>query len=168
MHQIDWETLRSSAFEMIGRAYAPYSSYPVGAAGVTEGGRTVTGCNVENVSSGLTLCAETVLVGNLVARGLGPLRALVVVDAAGAPIAPCGRCRQVLYEHGGAELLVASPSGPPWTLAELLPHPFGPDDIARAGRAIGTGPGRLAAPPPGLGPGQRALEPGGDTGPDPR
>src|SRR5699024_3895382 len=83
VHTIDWETLQSSAFEMVRRSYAPYSGYPVGAAGVTVGGRTVTGCNVENVSSGLTLCAETVLVGNLFALGGGRLRAVAVVDAAG-------------------------------------------------------------------------------------
>lgn len=162
VHTIDWETLQSSAFEMVRRSYAPYSGYPVGAAGVTVGGRTVTGCNVENVSSGLTLCAETVLVGNLFALGGGRLRAVAVVDAAGRPIAPCGRCRQVLYEHGGPELLVAGPDGP-WTMADLLPHPFGPEDLGRHGRPVTTGPQRLTGPPARLPEGHRALK-SGDTG----
>src|SRR5699024_9688520 len=162
VHTIDWETLQSSAFEMVRRSYAPYSGYPVGAAAVTIDGRTVTGCNVENVSSGLTLCAETVLVGNLFALGGGRLRAVAVVDAAGRPIAPCGRCRQVLYEHRGPELLVAGPDGP-WTMADLLPHPFGPEDLGRHGRPVTTGPQRLTGPPARLPEGHRALK-SGDTG----
>src|SRR5699024_10604058 len=81
---------------------------------------------------------------------------------AGRPIAPCGRCRQVLYEHGGPDLLVAGPDGP-WTMATLLPHPFGPDDLARRGRPVTTGPERLPGPPAGLPEGHRALG-AGETG----
>lgn len=127
--EIDWENLRSSAFEASARAYAPYSGYRVGAAAITLEGLLVTGCNVENVSLGLTLCAETVLVGNLFAAGGGRLRALACCDASGAALMPCGRCRQVLYEHGGPELLVDAAGGP-LTMAALLPHAFGPEQLA--------------------------------------
>lgn len=126
---IDWESLRSSAFAVSAGAYAPYSGFRVGAAAVTEHGQIVRGCNVENVSLGLTLCAETVLVGNLFAAGGGRLRALVCCDAEGAPLMPCGRCRQVLFEHGGPGLLVDAADGP-LTMAELLPHAFGPAEWA--------------------------------------
>lgn len=122
---IDWETLRSCAFDASESAYAPYSGFHVGAAALTVDGRVVRGCNVENVSLGLTLCAETVLVGNLFAAGGGKLRALVCCDGEGAPLMPCGRCRQVLFEHGGPGLLVDAASGP-LTLDELLPNAFGP------------------------------------------
>ncbi|KSU59552.1 cytidine deaminase [Gordonia sp. SGD-V-85] len=113
---------------MIGRAYAPYSRYPVGAAGITAEGGVVAGCNVENVSYGLGICAEVALVAALVNDGGGALRAVSVCDARGAVLMPCGRCRQVLLEHGGRELLVDHPGGPRM-LAELLPDAFGPDDL---------------------------------------
>ena len=122
---IDWEYLRSCAFAASAGAYAPYSGFRVGAAASTLDGRVVTGCNVENVSLGLTLCAETVLVGNLFAAGGGRLQALVCSDADGAPLMPCGRCRQVLFEHGGPDLLVDAADGA-LTMAQLLPHAFGP------------------------------------------
>ena len=125
---IDWTALRANARDAMERAYAPYSRFPVGAAALA-GDRVVTGCNVENVSYGLGLCAECVLVGNAVATGGGRLRAVSVCDSRGAILMPCGRCRQVLYEHGGAELLIDHPSGPK-RLAELLPDAFGPDDLA--------------------------------------
>jgi cytidine deaminase len=132
---VDWEALRREAREMTGRAYAPYSGVLVGAAGLAEDGRLVRGCNVENASLGVTLCAECGLVSDLVAGGGGRLVALVVVAGDGRPLAPCGRCRQVLYEHGGAELELDRGYGPPVPLGALLPDAFGPDDLRdRAGR----------------------------------
>lgn len=125
---IDWAGLRASAREAMARAYAPYSRFPVGAAALA-GDRVVTGCNVENVSYGLGLCAECVLVGNAVATGCGRLLAVSVCDSRGAILMPCGRCRQVLLEHGGAELLIDHPAGPK-RLGDLLPDAFGPDDLA--------------------------------------
>ncbi|WP_066905424.1 cytidine deaminase [Millisia brevis] len=128
MTDIDWNTLRQTASEVMTRAYAPYSGYPVGAAALVDSGRIVSGCNVENVSYGLALCAECTLVGNLIATGGGRLLALLCCDARGETILPCGRCRQVLYEHGGGEMLIDTPAGP-MTLAALLPLAFGPDDL---------------------------------------
>ncbi|MBD0863824.1 cytidine deaminase [Gordonia sp. zg691] len=124
-----WKELRDSAIGMIPRAYAPYSGYPVGAAGLTPDGRVVTGCNVENVSYGLGICAEVALIAQLVSGGERTLDAVSVSDARGAVLMPCGRCRQVLLEHGGPELLVDHPDGPR-RLGELLPDAFGPDDLA--------------------------------------
>lgn len=133
MSDIDWNTLRDKAIRAMGLAYAPYSRFPVGAAALSTDGRIVSGCNVENVSLGVTLCAECVLVGNLFTSGGGRLRAVSVTDSRGEILMPCGRCRQLLYEHGGGELLVDHPEGPK-PLSELLPYAFGPDDLA-AGRA---------------------------------
>ncbi len=109
-------------------AYAPYSRFPVGAAALTADGRIVSGCNVENISYGLGLCAECVLVGNLISSGGGRLRAVSVCDSRGEILMPCGRCRQVLYEHGGAELLIDH-RGEVVTLGALLPDAFGPGDL---------------------------------------
>lgn len=125
---IDWDELRSSARQMAARAYAPYSGVHVGTAGLTDDGRVVLGANVENASYGLTLCAECSLVSHLVGTGRARLVAVCTVAGDGDPIAPCGRCRQVLYEFGGAELLVDTDAGPV-TLGELLPWAFGPDDV---------------------------------------
>ncbi|UGT53646.1 cytidine deaminase [Nocardia asteroides] len=133
MPEIDWNTLHDKAIHAMGLAYAPYSGFPVGAAALTADGRIVSGCNVENVSYGLTLCAECVLVGNLFGSGGGRLVAVSVTDSRGQILMPCGRCRQLLYEHGGAELLVDHAAGPK-PLGELLPYAFGPDDLA-AGQA---------------------------------
>lgn len=131
--QRTWSTLAEHASRMVDRAYAPYSHLRVGAAALTDDGRIVQGCNVENASSGLGICAEVNLVGSLVATGGGLLVALSVVAGDGEPLVPCGRCRQVLHEFGDAGLLIATP-GRVMTLGELLPHPFGPDDVAtRAG-----------------------------------
>ncbi|MCX2933619.1 cytidine deaminase [Mycobacterium sp. CVI_P3] len=130
---IEWKMLRDKAIEVASRAYAPYSRFPVGAAALADDGRVVTGCNVENVSYGLGLCAECAVVCALVSGGGGRLVALAVVDATGAALMPCGRCRQLLLEHGGPQLLVDHPSGPR-RLAELLPEAFGPDDLARVER----------------------------------
>lgn len=129
MPEIEWNSLRDMAFRAMGRAYAPYSRFPVGAAALSSDGRIVSGCNVENVSYGLTLCAECVLVGNLFGSGGGRLLAVSVTDSRGEILMPCGRCRQLLFEHGGAGLLVDHPGGPK-TLGELLPYAFGPDDLS--------------------------------------
>ncbi|WP_322754466.1 cytidine deaminase [Frankia sp. Cas3] len=121
---VDWEHLRRMAREIAARAYAPYSRLRVGAAAVVDDGRLVVGCNVENASFGLTLCAECNLLGALYASGGGRLVAFACVDAAGTPLAPCGRCRQLLYEHGGPDLQVALADGPR-LLGDLLPAAFG-------------------------------------------
>jgi len=132
--EIDWKMLRHNAVGVMRNAYAPYSNFPVGAAGLTETGGIVYGCNVENVSYGLGLCAETVLVGNHQSNGGGRLIAVSVSDARGMVLLPCGRCRQILYEFGGAGLLVDHPDGPA-RLGFLLPDAFGPDDLDAAGPA---------------------------------
>lgn len=133
---VDWPLLRREAVAMTARSYAPYSGVLVGACGVADDGRLVRGCNVENASIGLTLCAECGLVGDLAATGGGRLVAVAIVAGDGAPLAPCGRCRQLLYEHGGGELEVYSGEGTaPSRLGALLPGAFGPGDVtARAGR----------------------------------
>src|ERR1700744_6778094 len=105
MPDIDWKTLRDRAIQATAGAYAPYSRFRVGAAARVDDGRLVTGCNVENVSYGLGLCAECGVVSALYATGGGRLVALACVDGRGAALMPCGRCRQVLLEHGGPELL---------------------------------------------------------------
>lgn len=130
----DWEQLRSSAQEVMRRAYAPYSGYRVGAAGLVDDGRVVAGCNVENAGYGVTLCAECGLVSDLVAGGGGRLVAVVCVDGDGEVIMPCGRCRQLLWEHGGGPCLLLTPEGER-TMTELLPQAFGPDHLSGGGRA---------------------------------
>ena len=125
---IDWPALRAAAAQMTERAYAPYSRLHVGAAGVTSEGRMVTGCNVENASYGLTLCAECGLVSALHATGGGTLAAVAVVSGDGQPLLPCGRCRQLLMEAGGPGLLVDTAAGPA-ELARLLPSPFTSADL---------------------------------------
>jgi cytidine deaminase len=126
---IDWEQLRCAAIEASRHAYAPYSHFPVGAAALVDDGRVVTGCNVENASYGATLCAECGLVSALHASGGGRLVALACVDGTGAILMPCGRCRQLLWENGGADLLVLTVSGVR-RMDEVLPDAFGPDDLA--------------------------------------
>ena len=124
----DWAALRAAADEVAQRAYAPYSGLRVGAAGETGDGRVVVGCNVENASYGLTLCAECALVSGLHVSGGGRLVAFACVDAHGNALMPCGRCRQLLWEHGGPDLLVDTVSGiKPMT--EVLPDAFGPSDL---------------------------------------
>ncbi|GFG77556.1 putative cytidine deaminase Cdd [Mycobacterium paragordonae] len=125
--------MRDKAIAALSGAYAPYSRFPVGAAGLVDDGRIVTGCNVENVSYGLGLCAECGVVCALHSTGGGRLRALACVDSGGAPLMPCGRCRQVLLEHGGPQMLIDHPAGAR-TLGELLPDAFGPDDLFRESR----------------------------------
>ena len=114
--------LRSAAAEAAARGYAPYSNYFVGAAGLVDDGRVVTGCNVENASYGLTLCAECGLVSALHASGGGRLVDVVITNREGEEIAPCGRCRQLLWEQGGADCVV---NGRP--MSEWLPHAWGFD-----------------------------------------
>ena len=129
---IDWPALRHAATEVMRRAYAPYSNFPVGAAALVDDGRVVVGCNVENASYGVTLCAECGLVSALQASGGGRLIALSCVDASGAPLMPCGRCRQLLWEHGGPSCLIEIEGGA-LPLAQLLPYAFGPSDLDRVG-----------------------------------
>ena len=126
---IDWPGLRAAARTAAGHAYAPYSGLRVGAAGLAADGRVITGCNVENASYGLTLCAECGLVSALHAAGAGALRAVAVVAGDGDPLLPCGRCRQLLLEAGGGDLLVDTSEGPV-ELKVLLPAAFTDTDLA--------------------------------------
>jgi cytidine deaminase len=126
----NWKTLHDNAVDVATRAYAPYSGLSVGAAALVDDGRVVAGCNVENASYGLGLCAECAVVCALHSGGGGRLLALVCVDSGGRPLMPCGRCRQLLMEHGGPEMLIGHPDGPR-ALGELLPEAFGPDDLAQ-------------------------------------
>jgi len=127
---IDWAALREAATAAMRNAYAPYSKYPVGAAALVDDGRIVSGCNVENASYGVTLCAECGLVSALHASGGGRLVAFSCVDGAGAVLMPCGRCRQLLWEHGGPDMVLETRRGVR-PLREILPDAFGPEDLAR-------------------------------------
>ncbi|MDQ3325155.1 MAG: cytidine deaminase [Actinomycetota bacterium] len=128
MSDVDWSALRARATEAMRNAYAPYSDFPVGVAGLADDGRVVVGCNVENASYGVGLCAECGLVSALQAGGGGRLVAVACVDRRGAPLMPCGRCRQLLWEHGGAQCLVDTPTGPQ-PMSQVLPDAFGADDL---------------------------------------
>lgn len=128
MGEVDWETLRQAAIAASANSYSPYSKFPVGVAAFTDDGRVVSGANVENASYGLTLCAECSMVSHLYATGGGRLTAAFCVDGHGDALMPCGRCRQLLYEHGGPELLVMTPEGVQ-TMAQILPQAFGPWDL---------------------------------------
>lgn len=123
--EVDWDHLRGAAREAATHAYVPYSKYPVGAAALTADGEVIAGCNVENASYGLTLCAECSIVSQLAMAGGGRLVAFACVDGNGEPLTPCGRCRQLLFEHGGAGLLVDEAGGTT-TIGDLLPGAFGP------------------------------------------
>ena len=125
---IDWDGLRTAARDIMTKAYAPYSEFPVGAAALVDDGRVVTGCNVENAAYGVVLCAECGLVSSLVASGGGRLVAFTCVDGHGNTLMPCGRCRQLLWEHGGPSLLVETTRGIV-PMSEVLPDAFGPDDL---------------------------------------
>jgi len=129
----DWAELRSCAQAMLDVAYAPYSGVRVGAAALVDDGRIVTGCNVENASYGLSLCAECGVAQALAATGGGRLVALAVVGTDGSYLAPCGRCRQILFEFGGPGLLVDT-GDRVVTLDDLLPHAFGPADLPPSAR----------------------------------
>ncbi|EGD56556.1 cytidine deaminase [Gordonia neofelifaecis] len=135
--EIDFDAIRDAAKLVMTRAYAPYSNFPVGAAGITQSGAVVVGCNVENVSYGLGICAEVSMVATGFSQGLfgdgerasgERLVAVSVCDAEGTVLTPCGRCRQILLEVGGPDLLVDSAAGPR-TLGSLLPDAFGPGHL---------------------------------------
>jgi cytidine deaminase len=128
MSEIDWVALLAEAKHVMTLAYAPYSKFPVGVAGLVGDGRIVTGCNVENASYGMTLCAECGMVSDLISSGGGRLVAIVCVDGEGNYLSPCGRCRQLIFEHGGPECLLMTPAGPR-PMKEILPWAFGPDDL---------------------------------------
>ena len=130
MAGIDWDALRAAARSANARAYASYSGYRVGAAALVDDGRLITGCNVENAAYGVTLCAECGLISDLINGGGGRLLAFTCCNAAGEVIMPCGRCRQLLWEHGGADLLVETPAGIQ-RMDQVLPQAFGADDLGR-------------------------------------
>jgi len=124
----DWAELRRLAVEAAGLAYCPYSGLQVGVAAIADDGRLVTGCNVENASYGLGLCAECTMVGQLRLTGGGRLVAVACRSGSGDLLMPCGRCRQLLYEFGGPELLVDTPSGIQ-PMSWVLPDAFGPEHL---------------------------------------
>ena len=126
--EVDWDALRAVATEAMGKAYVPYSRFPVGAAAVVDDGRVVSGANIENASYGVTLCAECSLVSALVMSGGGRLVAFTCVDGHGNVLMPCGRCRQLLFEHGGPGLVLETVSGIR-TMDQVLPDAFGPADL---------------------------------------
>lgn len=128
-HAIDWDHLREIAREAMAKAYVPYSQFPVGAAAIADDGRVVSGCNVENASYGVTLCAECSLVSSLVMSGGGKLTAFTCVDGHGNVLMPCGRCRQLLFEHSAEGMLLETVSGVK-TIDEVLPDAFGPRQLA--------------------------------------
>ena len=129
MAEVDWDGLRAAAVEVMQRAYAPYSRFRVGVAGLVDDGRAVVGCNVENAAYGVALCAECGMVSSLHATGGGRLVAVSCVDANGDPLMPCGRCRQLLWENGGPECLVATPLGV-LPMTDVLPQAFGVSDLS--------------------------------------
>ncbi|MBZ4496718.1 MULTISPECIES: cytidine deaminase [Dermacoccus] len=149
---VDWELLRGEAVAVCARAYVPYSRFPVGVAALTTRGRILTGCNVENAAYGVVLCAECGLVSSLYgtgeSRGDGPvldheaerelLVALSCVDGNGTPITPCGRCRQLLFEHASPDMLIEMDGGPPLPLTDLLPHAFGAPNLGAVATAAAT------------------------------
>jgi cytidine deaminase len=129
MTDVDWEALRARAVEAATHAYAPYSGFPVGVAALVDDGRLLQGCNVENASYGVGLCAECGLVSQLHLTGGGRLTHVVCVNGRGEVIMPCGRCRQLLWENGGPTMLLWTVSGVK-PMSEVLPDAFGPDDLA--------------------------------------
>jgi cytidine deaminase len=124
----DWTALHEAAVAALPHSYSPYSNFPVGVAGVTDDGRVVWGANIENASYGLTLCAECSMVSHLFATGGGRLVAVACVDGSGHPLMPCGRCRQLLYEHGGPDMQIMTPEGV-LTMRDVLPQAFGPEHL---------------------------------------
>ena len=128
--KIDWENLTQQAIDVLPKSYSPYSKFPVGAAAICDDGRIITGVNVENASYGLALCAECSLVSELFRTGGGQLVAFACVDGQGNPLMPCGRCRQLLYEHSAEAMLLQTVSGIK-TINEVLPDAFGPKDLYR-------------------------------------
>jgi cytidine deaminase len=130
--RVDWDLLHHRAVEMLARAYAPYSHFPVGVAGLVDDGRVVAGCNVENAAYGVGLCAECGMVSELHATGGGRLVAVFCVGRDGQALMPCGRCRQLLWENGGATCLLMTPEGV-LPMTAVLPQAFGPDNLGAAG-----------------------------------
>jgi cytidine deaminase len=128
MSEVDWEALKAEAATAMQRAYAPYSRFPVGAAALVDDGRLVTGCNVENAAYGVALCAECGLVSQLHITGGGRLTHFACVNGNGELLMPCGRCRQLLIENGGPDLLLLTASGVR-RMDEVLPDAFGPDAL---------------------------------------
>lgn len=128
MPDIDWDALQEAAVAIMANAYAPYSRFKVGVAGLLDDGRIVVGCNVENASYGLGLCAECGMVSSIHASGGGTLVAVACVDQHGQALMPCGRCRQLLWEHGRPSTLLRTPEGI-LPLSEILPQAFGPSDL---------------------------------------
>lgn len=132
MRSIDWDALLGVAIDAMKRAYCPYSGFPVGAAGLADDGRIVSGCNVENAGYGVTLCAECGMVSDLIRSGGGALVAVVAVNGDAVPVSPCGRCRQLIVEHGGPSCLVLMPGGVA-AMSDVLPGAFGPHDLDSVG-----------------------------------
>jgi cytidine deaminase len=128
--KIDWDNLTQKAIDVLPKSYSPYSKFPVGAAAICDDGRIITGVNVENASYGLALCAECSLVSELFRTGGGQLVAFACVDGQGNPLMPCGRCRQLLFEHSADGMLIQTVSGIK-TINEVLPDAFGPKDLQR-------------------------------------
>ena len=128
MKDSQWAELRQKAVDAMSRAYAPYSHFPVGAAAMVDDGRFVSGCNVENASYGVGLCAECSLVSELAMTGGGKLVAFTCVDGKGQTLMPCGRCRQLLYEHSAPGMLLETVSGVK-TIDHVLPDAFGPRQL---------------------------------------
>jgi len=127
---VDWAALQQQATEAMRRAYAPYSRFPVGVAGLVDDGRVVVGCNVENAAYGVGLCAECGLVSQLHLTGGGRLVAVACVNGEGEALMPCGRCRQLLWENGGPECLLMTPTGVQ-SMREVLPQAFGAESLGR-------------------------------------
>ncbi|MDI1288654.1 MAG: cytidine deaminase [bacterium] len=128
MTTVDWDLLKAAAIEIMGKAYAPYSRFKVGVAGLMDDGRIVVGCNVENASYGVGLCAECGMVSSIHATGGGKLVAVACVDQHGAALMPCGRCRQLLWENSRPTTLLSTPEGI-LPLSAILPQAFGPSDL---------------------------------------
>jgi cytidine deaminase len=126
--EVNWDALRAAANAAMEKAYVPYSKFKVGVAALTEDGRIVSGCNIENASYGLTLCAECSMVSELFMTGGGRLIAFTCVDGNGNILMPCGRCRQLLFEHSAEGMVLETVSGFK-TIDEVIPDAFGPRDL---------------------------------------
>jgi cytidine deaminase len=136
---IDWDALREHAVAVSKNAYIPYSKFAVGAAAIVDDGRVVVGCNVEKARYGVTRCAECGLISMLHATGGGRLVAFTCVDGRGEVVMPCGRCRQILWEAGGARMLIETPKGV-FPMDAMLPQAFGPEDLELVYEATGNRP----------------------------
>jgi cytidine deaminase len=130
MGDVDWDALREAAVAARANSYSPYTRFPVGAAGFADDGRLISGTNVENASYRLSVCAECSMISALCASGGGRLVAAYCVDGNGDSLMPCGRCRQLLYEHGGPNLEVMTPEGVQ-TMTQILPQAFGPSNLEK-------------------------------------